>query len=75
MDTSDPPRDSQGGSTEPEELDGVELTQDDLEIVVGGLSPAASAAYLEYLRDPTGRRTHAARLDRLRLLAGLRRRR
>ena len=33
------------------EMDGIELTDEDLEIVVGGLSPEASLAFANYLKS------------------------
>jgi hypothetical protein len=56
---------------QPEPLDGIELTEDDLDVVVGGLSPEASMAYVAYLRESAGRQSHAARLDWLRSSAVL----
>jgi hypothetical protein len=51
---------------EPEVYDGMELSEDDLEMIVGGLSPEASAAYVDYLRDESIRSNPATRLERLR---------
>ena len=47
-------------------LDGVELSDEDLEVVVGGLSPEASAAYAAYLSEAAQRSDPVARLQRLR---------
>jgi hypothetical protein len=43
-----------------------ELADEDLELVVGGLSPEASIAYALFLKEATGRDSQAYRLDRLR---------
>ena len=69
MATKDPSTAKPGSRPEP--LDGIELTEEDLDIVVGGLSPEASMAYVDYLRDSSGRQSHAARLDWLRSSAVL----
>jgi hypothetical protein len=57
-DTNKPP--------EPEPIDNVELTDEDLEMVVGGLSAEASAAYVTFLQEASTRNDPAKRLDRLR---------
>jgi hypothetical protein len=66
MADTDTPRQEKAQRQEPEVYDGMELGDEDLEMVVGGLSPEASAAYVEYLQDESLRTDPARRLDRLR---------
>jgi hypothetical protein len=63
MANTDTPRRQQ--PTEPEPYDGMELSDDDLEMVVGGLSVGASNAYVNYLRDESDRNDPSTRLARL----------
>jgi hypothetical protein len=48
----------------PEFVDGVELDDDDLDMVVGGLNPEASMAYAAFLRGGGLRPSIGARDDR-----------
>ena len=66
MADTDTPRQQSAKKPEPEPYDGMELGDDDLEMVVGGLSPEASSAYVSYLRDESTRNDPATRLERLR---------
>ncbi len=71
MATKDPSTAKAKRRARPEPLDGIELTDDDLEIVVGGLDPDASMAYVHYLQETAGRQDRKARLDWLRSSAVL----
>lgn len=50
-----PPRPPQSPRPPRLEPDGIELTDEDLEIVVGGLSPEASMAFANYLKSQSQR--------------------
>lgn len=45
-----PPRPPQPPPAPRNQLDGIELSDEDLEVVVGGLSPEASLAFANYLK-------------------------
>lgn len=46
-----PPRPPQPPPAPRNQLDGIELSDEDLEVVVGGLSPEASWAFANYLKS------------------------